>query len=119
MNHYRTIFCRLTVFVAFCVVSSSLDAADVRVIYPGFDPEISGKEVDWIYGDYLMKNDQITVVIAAPIATRDANLTVRNIGASILDLSLNEPSNDQLSALYSDDGKLPVSGPFGRRNGTR
>ena len=37
-------------------------------------------------------------MIAAPIATRDANLTVRQIGASILDLTLHTPSNDQLSA---------------------
>ncbi|WP_253155708.1 CehA/McbA family metallohydrolase [Stieleria tagensis] len=59
---------------------------------------MDGKEVDWIYGDYEMSNDLLSLTIAAPLATRDANLTVRDIGASILDLTLNTPSNDQLSA---------------------
>ena len=76
------------------------EAAEVRVIYPDSEPEIGGKEVDWIYGDYLMRNDQLTITIAAPIATRDANLTVRDIGASILDMTINNPSNDQLTRLY-------------------
>ncbi|PNY38096.1 hypothetical protein C2E31_03515 [Rhodopirellula baltica] len=80
------------------LMSTSVSAVDVRVIYPEFEPTIEGKEVDWIYGDYLMSNDQISLTIAAPIATRDANLTVREIGASILDLSVNDASNDQLSA---------------------
>ncbi|MFU7557968.1 CehA/McbA family metallohydrolase [Roseiconus sp. JC912] len=78
--------------------AASAHAADVRVIYPEFEPQIAGKEVDWIYGDYLMSNDHLSLTIAAPIATRDANLTVRAIGASILDLSVNDASNDQLSA---------------------
>ena len=74
-------------------------AAELRVIEHEAEPRIQGKEVDWIYGDYLMENDRISLVIAAPLPTRDANLTVRNIGASILDLTLKNPSNDQLSAL--------------------
>jgi hypothetical protein len=73
-------------------------AAEIQVIYPGLEPDLAGKEVDWIYGDYVMSNDQISLVIAAPIATRDANLTVRQIGGSILDLTLRRPNNDQLSA---------------------
>lgn len=73
-------------------------AAEIQVITPETKPAILGKEVDWIFGDYLMKNDVISLTIAKPSATRDANMTIRNIGGSILDLSLNRPSNDQLSA---------------------
>lgn len=87
------------------------DSAEIRVIGEGSEPEISGKEVDWIYGDYLMQNDQISVVIATPLSTRDANLTVRNIGASILDLTLNHPSNDQLSAYIPAAGRYLFHDP--------
>ena len=83
----------------------TLSAAEVRVIEPESKPAISGKEVDWIYGDYFMKNDHLSVIIAAPLPTRDANLTVRNIGGSILDLTLNHPSNDQLSAYIPTAGR--------------
>ncbi|MDV6030047.1 MAG: hypothetical protein F9B45_08050 [Phycisphaera sp. RhM] len=85
--------------------------AEIRVIYPELEPDIDGKEVDWIYGDYLMKNDQISVTIAAPIATRDANLTIRGIGASILDLTLNHPSNDQLSAFIPTAARYQFHDP--------
>ena len=86
-------------------LSAVLSAAEVRVIEPGHEPIISGKELDWIYGDYLMKNDHLSLVIAAPLPTRDANMTIRNIGGSILDLTLNHPSNDQLSAYTPTAGR--------------
>jgi len=83
----------------------AVNASEVRVIYPGQEPTMEGKEVDWIYGDYLMSNDVISLIIAAPIETRDANLTVREIGASILDLTTNEPVGDQLSAFVPAAGR--------------
>jgi hypothetical protein len=95
---------RQAVLLAACILSCAwaarLPAAEVRLIYPEMEPSLDGKEVDWIYGDYLMENDQISLVIGAPIKTRDANLTVRGIGAAIIDLSLKQPSNDQLSAYF-------------------
>lgn len=81
------------------------------MIERGAEPEISGKERDWIYGDYLMKNDRISLVVAAPLATRDANMTIRNIGGSILDLTLNYPSNDQLSAYIPTAGRYLFRDP--------
>lgn len=86
-------------------------AAELRVIERQAEPTIQGKEVDWIYGDYLMENDRISLVIAAPLPTRDANLTVRNIGASILDLTLKNPSNDQLSAYIPAAGRYLFHDP--------
>ena len=100
----------ILILFAFCA-APALRGAEVKVIYPEFAPEIDGKEVDWIYGDYVMTNESITVVVAAPIATRDANLTVRQIGASILDISLNEPSNDQLSAYIPTRGNYLFHDP--------
>lgn len=88
-----------------------LAAAEIRIIEPGHEPIISGKELDWIYGDYLMTNDHLSVVIAAPLPTRDANMTIRNIGASVLDLTLNHPSNDQLSAYIPTAGRYLFQDP--------
>jgi hypothetical protein len=89
----------------------SLSSAELRVIEPGSEPSISGKECDWIYGDYLMSNDQISLLIAAPLATRDANMTIHNIGGAILDLTLNHPSNDQLSAYIPTAGRYQFRDP--------
>lgn len=86
-------------------------SAEISVIYAEHSPEFSGKEVDWIYGDYVISNDQLTAVIAAPLSTRDANLTVRDIGASLLDLTLNTPSNDQLSAFIPLAGRYQFHNP--------
>ena len=59
-----------------------------------------GKEADAIYGDYLLRNDQLVAVIARPAERRNANMTVRNVSGCLIDLSQAEPVNDQLSAFY-------------------
>ena len=82
-----------------------LPAGEVRMLRPGEESPITGKEIDWIYGDYLLRNDRISLIIAAPKSTRDANMTIRSIGGSVLDLSLNNPSNDQLSAYTPTSGR--------------
>lgn len=96
--------------------------AEVYAIAPESAPDILGKEVDWIYGDYLLKNEVISLTIAAPLPTRDANFTIRKIGGSILDLTLNEPSNDQLSAYTPTSGRYLFQDPalvkFGRDGDT-
>ena len=40
----------------------------------------NGKEVDAIYGDMVIQNGHLRAVIANPVATRNANMTVRNVG---------------------------------------
>lgn len=99
------------------VLPLSAFCAEIRVIEPESKPKISGKECDWIYGDYLMTNEQISLVIAAPLTTRDANMTVRNIGGSILDLTLNHPSNDQLSAYIPTAGRYLFRDPMKLKTG--
>lgn len=57
-----------------------------------------GKEVDAIYGDFVLRNDKIVVVIANPVPGRNANMTVKDVGGCVIDLTLRGRPNDQLSA---------------------
>ena len=59
-----------------------------------------GKEVDAIYGDTALQNQSIRAVIARPVATRNANMTVRNIGGCLIDLTQRTFESDQLSAYF-------------------
>ncbi|MBT6847425.1 MAG: hypothetical protein HOA14_08435, partial [Planctomycetaceae bacterium] len=59
-----------------------------------------GKEVDAIYGDYAIRNDVLTAIIAQPKQGRNANLTVRNVYGGVLDLTRHDDNNDQLSCFY-------------------
>ncbi|WP_166824428.1 CehA/McbA family metallohydrolase [Thalassoroseus pseudoceratinae] len=59
-----------------------------------------GKEVDAIYGDAVLRNAHVTAVIAQPIPTRNANMTVRNVGGCLIDLTGNGSRGDQLSSFY-------------------
>ena len=60
----------------------------------------AGKEADCILGDYAFKSDTIMAVVAQPLPTRNANMTVRQVGGGVIDLTLTEKPNDQLSAYY-------------------
>ena len=59
-----------------------------------------GKEVDAIYGDIALRNGFVTAVIAQPIATRHANMTVRDVAGALIDLAVQSSPNDQLAAFY-------------------
>ncbi len=59
-----------------------------------------GKEVDCIYGDFVLRNDELVVVIAQPIKGRNANMTVRNVGGMIIDMTRRSLQSDQLSCYY-------------------
>ncbi len=66
-----------------------------------------GKEVDAIYGDLVLKNGYLTAVIAQPLPTRNANMTVRNVAGAIIDLAVQGTSNDQLAAFYPGKTTFP------------
>lgn len=87
--------------------SASLPAVELVELtaenWDEFAPQ--GKEVDCIYGDYVLRNEQIVAVIARPGAGRNANMTVRGVGGAIIDLTRRTPANDQLSAFYPGAGK--------------
>ena len=59
-----------------------------------------GKEVDGIYGDFALVNEQIMAVIANPRRGRNANMTVREVGGCLIDLTRRDRPSDQLSAFY-------------------
>ena len=59
-----------------------------------------GKEIDAIYGDIVLRNGHLAAVIAQPIASRHANMTVREVAGSIIDLTTMKSPSDQLAAYY-------------------
>lgn len=69
-----------------------------------------GKEVDAIYGDAVLANAYLTAVIANPVATRNANMTVRDVGGGVIDLTVNDFSSDQLSCYYPLKRKFTFRG---------
>src|SRR6185437_3116331 len=82
--------------------NSAASAAELAVLKPQTWDEYApqGKEVDCIYGDFVLRNDEIVAVVAQPIAGRNANMTVRNVGGGIIDLTRRDEQSDQLSAFY-------------------
>src|SRR5262245_41951603 len=60
----------------------------------------AGKEVDAIDGDFVLANDEIIAVVAHPRRGRHANMTVRDVGGCLIDLTLRDRPSDQLSAFY-------------------
>jgi hypothetical protein len=76
------------------------------------DAAPQGKEVDCIYGDWVLRNDRVVAVIAEAIAKRNANMTVRNVRGSVIDLTLRDDQNDQLSAYYPLNAQYELVGPF-------
>lgn len=59
-----------------------------------------GKEADCILGDFAFRSDRVMAVVAQPLPTRHANLTVRQVGGAVIDLTVTDRPNDQLSAFY-------------------
>lgn len=66
-----------------------------------------GKEVDAIIGDFVLRNDHLVAVIAQPLASRNANMTVRDVGGCLIDLAVRSNQSDQLSAFYPGARKFP------------
>ncbi len=105
MGHDLLKFALLACCWAYVFQPTPSSAADGQVqlfqIHAGnLNEAPTGKEVDWIYGDYVLRNDHITVVIGEPVAGRNANMTVRGVGGCIVDLTRRQFPNDQLSAFY-------------------
>ncbi len=72
-----------------------LDASNRAQWLPG------GKEVDAIAGDYVLRNSELIAVIANPVAGRNANMSAKDVGGQIIDLTTRASSNDQLTAFYA------------------
>lgn len=59
-----------------------------------------GKEADAIYGDIVLRNSRIKAIIAQPLASRHANMTVRDVAGCLIDLTSSSAPDDQLAAFY-------------------
>ncbi|MFO0867635.1 MAG: CehA/McbA family metallohydrolase [Pirellulales bacterium] len=77
-------------------------AAELLTLAPAnWDAAVpQGKEVDAIYGDYVLRSDQLVLVVGRPGAERHANLTVKSVGGALIDLTRAAGPNDQLSAYF-------------------
>lgn len=89
------------------LLSLAAPAAEVLTITRENAAEVapSGKEADWIYGDHVLRNNRIVAVIGRPVATRNANMTVRGVGGCLIDLTSRARPNDQLSCYYPAGGQ--------------
>lgn len=76
-----------------------------------------GKEVDAIYGDFVLRNKYLTAVIAAPLATRNANMTVKEVGGCLIDLTARTNESDQLSAFFPGARRFAYRGAVARGDG--
>lgn len=65
-----------------------------------------GKEADAIYGDYLIRNDRVVAVIGDAVPGRHAHLSCLSVQGAVIDFSLRETNNDQLTAF------MPHGDPF-------
>ena len=87
---------------AFVQGTRSLSAAELAVLTPATWKEFApaGKEVDAIYGDLVLRNDRLVAVVAQPLPTRNANMTVKNVGGCLIDFTARDKQNDQLGAFF-------------------
>jgi hypothetical protein len=95
------------VLVGFALsLSLGLNAAELQKLdTSNYDTLVpAGKEVDAIHGDFVLQNDKVIAVIAAPGPERDANLTVHNVGGGVIDLTERDAQSDQLSCFYPGGG---------------
>lgn len=110
-----TVVC-LAVALAFVVGHGTARTAEViQLAENNWDDSVPhGKEVDCIYGDWVLRNEHVVAVIAEALPGRNANMTVRNVGGSVIDLTVRDVQSDQLSAYYPLGAQYALEGPVPR-----
>jgi hypothetical protein len=77
---------------------ASLLAGDAARLSPeNWNRVPGGKEVDAIYGDWVLRNDLVVAVIADARPNRHANMSVKHVQGAVIDFALLSTNNDQLS----------------------
>jgi hypothetical protein len=85
----------------------------IRLSETNWDATVpEGKEVDCIYGDWVLRNNHVVVVIADAIPSRHANMTVHDVGGAVIDLTVRDAQSDQLSAYYPLGAQYQLTGPI-------
>lgn len=70
----------------------------VRLGPENWDRVPHGKEVDAIYGDFLMRNDKVVAVLGNAVPGRKAHMNCGAVQGAVLDFTTLEAQNDQLTA---------------------
>ena len=108
MIHFTSKYSSLWILLVWCATQTALADETARLTTDNFNQIVpAGKEVDAIYGDYFLQNEDLIAIIGDTIPGRHANLTVKNVGGALLDLSSRKNSNDQLSAFFPGAGRYP------------
>ncbi|MDH3718856.1 MAG: hypothetical protein OES79_12115, partial [Planctomycetota bacterium] len=111
MNRLRTL---IPACLALCLhACTAAMGAELATLSPATWDEFApqGKEVDCIYGDLVLRNDQLVAVLARPIPGRNANMMVRRVGGMLIDLTQRKSQSDQLSAFYPGATRLAFDSP--------
>jgi len=101
----RAEFLRSFVFFVCALTTAGITQAGsvevYRISVDNWDKVVpDGKEVDAIYGDYLLRNEHVVAVVAQPVATRNANMTTPAVGGCLIDYTTRLHPADQLTAYY-------------------
>ncbi len=108
-RHYAPLWVGILLFFLYLV---PLEGAEILRLGPdNWDLVPQGKEVDAIYGDYLIRNDRVVAVIGAVAPGRNAHMSCRNIQGAVIDFTLRSANNDQLTAFFphGDTNPLPAA----------
>jgi hypothetical protein len=116
MRHPFRAYAVLCLCVFLAAPCTTTGAGEIAVLDQANWDELvpQGKEVDCIYGDYVLRNKHLVAVIAQAVKGRNANMTVRDVGGAVIDLTVRDRQSDQLSAYYPLGGRYelaPVDGP--------
>lgn len=96
------------------VYAAARSADVIRLDESNWDATVpEGKEVDAIYGDWVLRNGEVIAVIGDAVEGRNANMTVRNVGGSLIDFTRRDEQSDQLSAYYPVGTGYKLAVPIG------
>jgi hypothetical protein len=104
---FRTCYLLISIGISLSFSNAPVIGADfIRITADNYEKVVpKGKEVDAIYGDFLLQNDRVSIVIAKPVAGRNANMTVRGVSGMIIDFTRRKGGSDQLSCFYPTAGR--------------
>lgn len=73
--------------------------------------KLNGKEADAIYGDFVLRNETLSMVLGTPLPTRNANMFVKRVGGCIVDIGPRVKPNDQLTSYFPLGGQYVYEDP--------
>lgn len=104
---FKNFLLRLLFCLCLMLTTPLAEAAELLVIdAENYDDVVpAGKEVDAIYGDLILRNETVVIVIAQPKPGRNANMTVRGVAGTVIDFTRRHHGSDQLSCFYPAGGR--------------